>query len=78
MIGQDFAGEVISIGEAVTGIEASDTVYGFANGAYAEYAVVSLSMIASKPRTVGRRDRRRLADARTDRAADRRSRELRA
>lgn len=51
-LGQDFAGKVISLGEAVTGIEASDTVYGFANGAYAEYATVSPSMIASKPRTL--------------------------
>ncbi len=51
-LGQDFAGKVISFGERVTGVEASDTVYGFANGAYAEYAVVSPSMIVSKPRTV--------------------------
>jgi NADPH:quinone reductase-like Zn-dependent oxidoreductase len=51
-LGQDFAGTVISLGEAVGGIEASDAVYGFANGAYAEYAVASPSMIASKPRTV--------------------------
>jgi NADPH:quinone reductase-like Zn-dependent oxidoreductase len=52
ILGQDFAGKVISLGEAVGGIEASDTVYGFASGAYAEYAAVSPSMIASKPRTV--------------------------
>jgi len=51
-LGQDFAGKVISLGEDVAGVEASDTVYGFANGAYAEYAVVSPSMIASRPRTV--------------------------
>lgn len=51
-LGQDLAGRVISLGEDVTSIEASDTVYGFASGAYAEYAVVSPSMIASKPRTV--------------------------
>lgn len=51
-LGQDFAGKVTSLGADVTGVEASDTVYGFANGAYAEYAVVSPSMIASKPRTV--------------------------
>lgn len=51
-LGQDIAGRVISLGEDVRGIEASDEVYGFANGAYAEYAVVSPSMIASKPRTV--------------------------
>lgn len=51
-LGQDLAGRVISLGEDVRGIEASDVVYGFASGAYAEYAVVSPSMIASKPRTV--------------------------
>lgn len=51
-VGQDFAGRVISLGEDVRGVEASDTVYGFAGGAYAEYAAVSPSQIASKPRTV--------------------------
>ena len=51
-LGQDFAGEVVSLGEDVRGIEASEDVYGFANGAYAEYAVVSPSMIATKPQTV--------------------------
>lgn len=50
--GQDFAGSVISVGDRVRGIEASDAVYGFASGSYAEYANVSPSMIASKPRTV--------------------------
>lgn len=51
-LGQDLAGRVISLGEDVRGIEASDAVYGFASGAYAEYALASPSMIASKPRTV--------------------------
>ncbi|HEX3760503.1 MAG TPA: NADP-dependent oxidoreductase [Kofleriaceae bacterium] len=50
--GQDFAGTVVSLGSGVQGIEASDVVYGFASGSYAEYAAASPSMIASKPRTV--------------------------
>lgn len=71
ILGQDFTGKVINLGEDVAGVEASDTVYGFANGAYTEYAVVSPSMIASKPRTVHDTTRRGLADTRADRAADR-------
>lgn len=51
-LGQDFCGEVLALGSAVTGIEAGDEVYGFANGAYAEYAVVAPDMLASKPATV--------------------------
>ncbi len=51
-LGQDFCGEVLAIGADVIDIECGDEVYGFANGAYAENAVVSPTMIASKPRTV--------------------------
>jgi NADPH:quinone reductase-like Zn-dependent oxidoreductase len=51
-LGQDFAGQVIAVGEDVTGIEADEEVYGFANGAYAEFAVVSPESIANKPITV--------------------------
>jgi NADPH:quinone reductase-like Zn-dependent oxidoreductase len=51
-LGQDFAGEIIAVGENVTDYEGSESVYGFANGAYAEYAVVLPGMIASKPVTV--------------------------
>ena len=51
-LGQDFAGEVVAVGQDVIGIEASESVYGFANGAYAEYAVASPEMISSMPRTV--------------------------
>jgi NADPH:quinone reductase-like Zn-dependent oxidoreductase len=51
-LGQDFCGEVLALGSDVTDCEAGDEVYGFANGAYAEYAVVSPDMFASKPRTV--------------------------
>jgi NADPH:quinone reductase-like Zn-dependent oxidoreductase len=52
ILGQDFAGEVIAVGEDVTDFEGSESVYGFANGAYAEYSVVSPALIASKPLTV--------------------------
>jgi NADPH:quinone reductase-like Zn-dependent oxidoreductase len=51
-LGQDFAGEVVAVGATVTGIEGSESVYGFANGTYAEYAVASPDMIASMPETV--------------------------
>jgi|HubBroStandDraft_6_1064221.scaffolds.fasta_scaffold64185_3 NADPH:quinone reductase-like Zn-dependent oxidoreductase len=51
-LGQDFCGEVLAIGADVTDVECGDEVYGFANGAYAENAVVAPTMIASKPRTV--------------------------
>jgi NADPH:quinone reductase-like Zn-dependent oxidoreductase len=51
-LGQDFAGEVIAVGEDVTDYQGSEEVFGFANGAYAEYAVVSPAMIASRPITL--------------------------
>jgi NADPH:quinone reductase-like Zn-dependent oxidoreductase len=51
-LGQDFAGEVIAVGEDVRGITAGGSVYGFANGAYAEYAVVAPDMISSRPVTI--------------------------
>ncbi len=54
-LGQDICGEVLAIGADVRDVEAGDVIYGFANGAYAEYAVVSPAMIASKPRTVDER-----------------------
>jgi len=50
-LGQDFCGEVLALGAAVTTIDAGTEVYGFANGAYAEYAVVSPDMLATKPMT---------------------------
>ncbi len=51
-LGQDFCGEVLALGSNVTDIEAGDEVYGFANGTYAEYAVATPDLIASKPDTV--------------------------
>lgn len=51
-LGQDFCGEVLALGANVRDVEAGDVVYGFASGAYAECAVVSPEMFASKPATV--------------------------
>ena len=51
-LGQDFCGDVVAVGWDVTGVEVGDEVYGFADGAYAEYACVSPEMIARKPRSV--------------------------
>ncbi len=51
-LGQDFAGEIVSVGGSVTGFEVGDRVYGFTNGAYAEIAVASPSMIARSPATI--------------------------
>jgi NADPH:quinone reductase-like Zn-dependent oxidoreductase len=51
-LGQDFSGQVIAVGEDVLDIEADENVYGFASGAYAEYAVVRPDWIANKPITV--------------------------
>jgi NADPH:quinone reductase-like Zn-dependent oxidoreductase len=48
-LGQDFAGQVIAVGEDVTEFDEDDEVYGFAPGTYAEYAVVAPDMIANKP-----------------------------
>jgi NADPH:quinone reductase-like Zn-dependent oxidoreductase len=51
-LGQDFCGEVLALGADVRDVEAGEEVYGFAHGAYAEYAVVSPRMFATKPITV--------------------------
>lgn len=51
-LGQDFCGEVLALGADVRDVEAGEEVYGFAHGAYAEYAVVSPRMFATKPTTV--------------------------
>ncbi len=48
-IGQDFAGEVADHGKAVDRFAAGDRVFGFAQGAYAEYVAASVSEIAAMP-----------------------------
>jgi NADPH:quinone reductase-like Zn-dependent oxidoreductase len=51
-IGQDFAGEVAERGKAVKRFGAGDRVFGFAQGAYAEYAAASESNVAAMPASV--------------------------
>jgi NADPH:quinone reductase-like Zn-dependent oxidoreductase len=43
---------VLALGADVVDVEAGEEVYGFAHGAYAEYAVVSPRMFATKPISV--------------------------
>lgn len=51
-IGQDFAGEVVELGKAVTRFAPGDKVFGFAHGTYAEYAAASASTVAAIPNSV--------------------------
>ena len=51
-IGQDFAGEVVERGKAVTQFADGDRVFGFAQGTYAEYAAAPASTIAAIPNSV--------------------------
>ena len=52
-LGSDLAGEVVAVGPGVSRPRAGDQVYGVTNpdfiGAYAEYALASAAMVASKP-----------------------------
>lgn len=49
-LGQDFCGEILELGEGVTGFEEGDKVFGFAHGgAYAEFAVARIRDIAILP-----------------------------
>ena len=50
--GTDLAGVVVSRGEGVDGMEAGDEVFGWAEGAFAEYVVVSASQLVEKPSAV--------------------------
>jgi NADPH:quinone reductase-like Zn-dependent oxidoreductase len=49
IIGQDFAGEVVECGKAVKGFRPGDRVFGFAHGAYAEYAAAPESTVTAIP-----------------------------
>ena len=51
-IGQDFAGEVVDVGTAVTQFAVGDRVFGFAQGTYAEYAAAPASTVAAIPNTM--------------------------
>lgn len=48
-IGQDVAGEIAEAGRSVRDFKPGDAVFGFARGAYAEYAVASPAELARKP-----------------------------
>lgn len=49
-LGQDVAGEVVELGESVSAFHLGDPVFGFAAGAYAEFAAAEQGEIALKPR----------------------------
>lgn len=51
-MGQDFSGEVVEVGEGVTGFNKGDHVFGFAQGSYAEYAIATPEELAHIPDTV--------------------------
>jgi len=51
-IGQDFAGEVVGVGKAVTQFAAGDRVFGFAQGTYAEYAAAPAETVAAIPNSI--------------------------
>ena len=51
-IGEDFAGEVTERGKTVKRFGIGDRVFGFANGAYAEYAAAAESNVAAMPQAM--------------------------
>lgn len=51
-LGQDFAGEVVNVGAAVTRFAVADRVFGFAQGTYAEYAAAPASTVAAIPDSI--------------------------
>src|SRR5919106_4023263 len=52
-LGSDLAGEVVAVGPGISHPRVGDQVYGVTNpqfvGAYAEYALATAAMVASKP-----------------------------
>jgi NADPH:quinone reductase-like Zn-dependent oxidoreductase len=52
-LGSDLAGTVVGVGSSVVGLRTGDEVFGVTNsqftGAYAEYALASAAMLATKP-----------------------------
>jgi NADPH:quinone reductase-like Zn-dependent oxidoreductase len=51
--GRDVSGTVVALGEGVTRHAVGDAVYGTARGSFAELAVVPLTRLAPRPRTLG-------------------------
>jgi NADPH:quinone reductase-like Zn-dependent oxidoreductase len=56
-LGSDFSGVVANVGPNVREYREGDAVFGVTNsrfiGAYAEYAIVEMEMIARKPPSIG-------------------------
>ncbi len=52
IIGADFAGVVEQVGNAVTHLSVGDEVYGYAEGAFAEYVAAPAASTAHKPTTL--------------------------
>jgi len=52
-LGSDLAGEIIAVGQEVSGLSVGEQIYGVTNpqfvGAYAEYALATAAMISKKP-----------------------------
>jgi NADPH:quinone reductase-like Zn-dependent oxidoreductase len=51
-IGQDFAGEVVDVGKAITQFAVGERVFGFAQGTYAENAASPASTVAIIPNSI--------------------------
>jgi NADPH:quinone reductase-like Zn-dependent oxidoreductase len=51
-IGQDFAGEIVDTGRAATQFVVGERVFGFAQGAYAEYVAAPISTVAVIPKSI--------------------------
>ncbi|HYN57802.1 MAG TPA: NAD(P)-dependent alcohol dehydrogenase [Motilibacterales bacterium] len=52
VVGADFAGVVEALGRDVQGVTVGDEVYGFADGAFAEYVAAPAGRVARKPATL--------------------------
>jgi len=48
-LGQDFAGDIVEAGDELRGFMAGDRVFGFASGAYAEYATLTFKDLVRMP-----------------------------
>lgn len=51
-MGADFAGEIAEVGPGVQNLKSGDEVFGFAHGAYAEFATVPANAVAMKPKSI--------------------------
>jgi len=49
ILGRDLSGEVVALGEGVTGLKVGDQVFGLVNHSYAEYVVCKPEDLARKP-----------------------------